>query len=1165
MSFYFHKNRFIIFYFFTCQLINIIFKTTPIITKVNQITMSETKSNPSSASSTPSAAAINLNPAEFTVEFLRKQTVGRLKEIKKANKIRKKTETPEELVDCLVEWFQKNHGPESSVVSEATHKTRKPRAKKTPSEVVTTPTTATTTATTLEDSIRSEVAQDVAGGESVSETPKTKKKTQKVKQPEPTSEELEKYKQSLSITREALRDKVHQIHNLLRNTGIGYGMTGLKFFNILWGLKKIEDLGLLEKLGLTELCRFSKLLKLAKGNYQEGEQLCQRFNGIRADDPKDDVRGVLDDLFQYSREFLYYEVPRDIKPSNLQLFVREIAKLADEEAKVESKHQLAGKIYEYFVGRDATAISELGAYFTDRHIVNWIYNKVSTAKINDDRTIDTMIDPFGGSGGFTTGYIMRMKDLAETTKTPINWGTELHKVYHYDMNKDVLRAAALEFMCLTREIPHTDGDIGKTANIHYQNSFTADYTHKYKRVISNPPYGGDKISKSDNEKKNDVLRDYINELLKDSFMDDYVNKYVGNKSTTSAQVKDEIPTVDEYVKSRLKYGDIQYNDNDTPLQEQYRHQLYVMRCLDNQERTVFESQKVNFKTCSHQLQSYIQDPIFGLGFNPFDAEAKFNDKEACSLALLMMIVDVGGEVIGVLKEGVFFDKKYRDLRRKLIEKFRVTDVISIPSNAFENTTTKTSILRFEHTPGQTTELVKFGELSVEYFPGNTFETTPAGIVRLVNYAGEMKDDLVYNYVSQATREQILAQKDCSLNGKEYANREIVPNPGFKMVALGELCDYQNGYAFKSSDFTDTGVPVIKITNINDYKLVSDNILCVPNQQKYDKFVAKKGSMLITLTNSNEKMVLMPCIFSEEDKYYVNQRVCQITPKISNINYLFSIFQTNIIKSQLNFSKHTIQVNISADDLIKTLIPIPEDPQVLSDWVSRLSSAYDTRLTKDQQSKDLEQQVMTRIREITENEDCEEVKLGDLFTFQAGKFKSGDCMPTGKYPFYNGNAIQPAGFTDDYCCDQQKYLIFIKDGGAGAGKYGDNIGLGKVFYVTGKVAFTCHQLALIPKQTNNMLYYVYYMMLIEKNKLMDLAKYTTSLGTISGEVLREFKLKLPKNKQLITDLEPKFQGIETLKQESQTSETRYNELLEELRKAAIKSMPAQNQVSTPENM
>ena len=37
---------------------------------------------------------------------------------------------------------------------------------------------------------------------------------------------------------------------------------------------------------------------------------------------------------------------------------------------------LSGKVYEYFIGRDATAISELGAYFTDRHITKYVIDKV---------------------------------------------------------------------------------------------------------------------------------------------------------------------------------------------------------------------------------------------------------------------------------------------------------------------------------------------------------------------------------------------------------------------------------------------------------------------------------------------------------------------------------------------------------------------------------------------------------------------------------------------------------------------------------------------------------------------------------------------------------------------------------------------------------------------
>ena len=57
-------------------------------------------------------------------------------------------------------------------------------------------------------------------------------------------------------------------------------------------------------------------------------------------------------------------------------------------------------------------------------------------------------------------------------------------------------------------------------------------------------------------------------------------------------------------------------------------------------------------------------------------------------------------------------------------------------------------------------------------------------------------------------------------------------------------------------------------------------------------------------------------------------------------------------------------------------------------------------------------------------------------------------------FYNGSAESPVGKLPDYSYDNKEhYILLIKDGGAGQGKYGDKIGLGKSFYVNGKTAFT----------------------------------------------------------------------------------------------------------------
>ncbi len=195
--------------------------------------------------------------------------------------------------------------------------------------------------------------------------------------------------------KEALRDKIHDIHNYLRNNGAGYGMNALKVFNILFGLKKIEEKGLVDKVGLSDICKFSYLLEKAK-NIDKTRLADEEFAELIFDKVLDSInKSEINDL-------LFYEIPKNMKGSVLSHLIIEINDIT----KIENDCNvlLSGKIYEYFIGRDESAISELGAYFTDRHIVDYILNKLSPC-INDDGTISSMIDMFRGSGGFTTGYI----------------------------------------------------------------------------------------------------------------------------------------------------------------------------------------------------------------------------------------------------------------------------------------------------------------------------------------------------------------------------------------------------------------------------------------------------------------------------------------------------------------------------------------------------------------------------------------------------------------------------------------------------------------------------------------------------------------------------------------------------------------------------------------
>ena len=510
--------------------------------------------------------------------------------------------------------------------------------------------------------------------------------------------------------KDALRDKIHEIHNYLRNNGVGYGMNALKVFNIFYGLKKIEDNNLFEKLELNEEIKFSKLLQLA--NEEKSTELQKLIYG---------ENGVLDDIHK-SFELIFYEIPKNIKGYIFIHLIKQINQISQIEESCNVL--LSGNIYEYFIGRDESAISELGAYFTNRTITDYIYNKTNP-QINEDGSIKTMIDMYGGSGGFTTGYIKYLKENNEN----INWKTELNKVYHYDMNEDVIKSAGLEFFCLTGIIP-------KKNNLKVENSFKCDFNNKkFDYLYTNPPYGGDKSKKSSAEEKRDKLKEYIENDIKNN------------------------PDNKELILKRNK-------------------QLNEIKKLETKEKADKKKQTVCLDTCGGRIN------VFAKKYN-----LKSNDKEGCSLIQMMEMLEINGTAVGVLKEGVFFNRTYKEIRKVLIENFNVREVISVPQDQFENTSTKTSILIFDNTE-EKTQNVRFSELNLLKYEEDKFIEVNDNII-LETCKGDIKE-VEEVYISSASKNEILNNDIYSLNGKDYYKKTIICSEDYELEELKQICDISLG-------------------------------------------------------------------------------------------------------------------------------------------------------------------------------------------------------------------------------------------------------------------------------------------------------------------------------------------------------------------------------------
>jgi type I restriction enzyme S subunit len=829
-----------------------------------------------------------------------------------------------------------------------------------------------------------------------------------------------------------LRDKIHEIHNYMRNNGIGYGLSSLKVFNFLYGLMKVEGYGLTDKI------KFSELLKLANENSNKISETLDKYLTIICEDENPQIK-----------ELLYYEIPDDIRDEVYNNLIKEIHNIKNVEKS--SQELLSGKIYEYFVGRDQTAISELGAYFTNRRIVNFILEKVAP-KIKSDGNIPKMIDMFGGSGGFTTGY---MNYLNKYNK--IDWKSQLDKIYHYDINADVLKSAALELLCLSDGIIPK---IGRNMNIQKINSFKHNFhsENKFDLILTNPPYGGDKKATTGKKDKRDKIKNYIKNELLILEKDKEINKEVINFR---------------------------------------KEQLKTIEAQEKIEKKISESQTVNLNSCSLRIIK-------------FGSENKLvaNDKEACSLILMMELLETDGTAVGVIKEGVFFDGKYKDLRKCLIEKYNIKEIISVPQNQFENTSTKTSIIIFSNTEIKTTE-IKFSELMVELYEDDKF-IVDNNEVKLVYSKGDIKNVKETN-ISLVSINDILKNDTISLNSKDYNKVSIIPGEYFELIKIKDICEFMPKSKRQASFGIDEGL-------YNFYSSSSKIKKC--DEADYNEEYLIIGNGGIANIHIDNK-------FSCSDHNYVI--------KSKNNKYLYYLFNGNMHLLENGFNGSTIK-NISKQYLENLEIPIPKTPELLEYWENKISQPFMNKQQKEIKLKELEEEIKNKIKDIQENHECEEIKLGDIFNFKSkkNKYKSTDGYKNGKYKFYTSSQSNIL-YRNDYEFEEEHILI---------GRGGNiSIHISKLFSVS-------HDDVYVINIKNNInIKFIYYLLLINKNLIQETFKGSTIKHT-SKTCLENIKIKLPKDKSLIDNLQPIFNEIEELQKEIKELNETYNNQLKELRKEAI---------------
>ena len=148
---------------------------------------------------------------------------------------------------------------------------------------------------------------------------------------------------------------------------------------------------------------------------------------------------------------------------------------------------------------------------------------------------------------------------------------------------------------------------------------------------------------------------------------------------------------------------------------------------------------------------------------------------------------------------------------------------------------------------------------------------------------------------------------------------------YPAVKLGEVAQVRSGFAFKSSDWTDAGVPVVKIANVKGGRLQMDGCSFVASHVARNAAEAslRVGDILISMTG----YVGDVAIVSERDvPAMLNQRVGRFSitdPSRLHPGYLFYVMRSQSVKSEIEqLGYGSAQPNVSPASIQSVVFPLP---------------------------------------------------------------------------------------------------------------------------------------------------------------------------------------------------------------------------------------------------
>ena len=301
-----------------------------------------------------------------------------------------------------------------------------------------------------------------------------------------------------------------------------------------------------------------------------------------------------------------------------------------------------------------------------------------------------------------------------------------------------------------------------------------------------------------------------------------------------------------------------------------------------------------------------------------------------------------------------------------------------------------------------------------------------------------------------------------------------------MAKLGEVATYINGYAFKPQDWSDKGVPIIRIQDLTGNSYQANRY----NGEYASKYEVNDGDVLISWSAS------LGVYIWHGEKAVLNQHIFKVVFDKERISKDFFVHQVGLILENAASDAHGATMKHLTKPVFDALpfyLPPYEKQCEIAEVLDKVTSLISLR---KQQLAKLDKLVKARFVELFHGQGYPVLKWKDVFDTTTGKLDSNAAVENGIYPFFT--CSKEVLRIDKYAFEQKALLLA---GNNAAGKY-------DVKYYNGK--FNAYQRTYVLGLKENWSYRVFQYQLedkleyLQQQSLGGLTKYLTLkiLGELS---------------------------------------------------------------------